>query len=127
MNDDEDFLTSYVIPRYLSARVYRWRAAGMMLTDEDLFLVLIVSMLIWFLISSFGLGPWGFGVLTLDPFGFFFAGLGLAYGITLFHLAFPDDSIAGHLKGKGNVQSLSAWLPRGDQKWAPAPVRRVTK
>src|SRR4051794_34998300 len=98
---DDDPIESSEIPRHLGAVVYRWRAAGMMLTDEDLFGVLLSSMLVWFAISSLGLGSWGYGVLTLDPFGCFVAGLGIAYGITFFHLAFPDDNLFSHIRGGG--------------------------
>jgi hypothetical protein len=98
--DDEESLEMFEIPRYLSAPVYRWRAAGMMLTDEDLFAVLFISMVVWFAIASLGLGAWGYGAFTLDPFGFFSVGIGFAYAISFFHIAFPDDSLIGHIKRK---------------------------
>lgn len=124
MIDEDDPLDLCDIPRHLGAPVYRWRAAGMMLTDEDLFGVLFISMVVWFMISYLGLGNWGYGVLTLDPFGFFLAGLGMAYGITIFHLVFPDDSLFSHVQGGTNGRSYAAWLPRGDPKWTPSPSRR---
>lgn len=113
------------IPRALVAPVYRWRAAGMMLTDEDLFLVLSVSLLEWFAITSFGLGEKGYGVITLDPYGVMLTAVILIYAITLFHWLKPDDSLLWFLRNGSEAKVLAAWCPQGDALWSPSPIRRI--
>jgi hypothetical protein len=106
--------------RGLSERAYRLRLAGLRLTDADLALAAGSGVGVMLGLKLFGLSAvWIWNpALTLDPLLWLVVMVGLAYGVSLGHLHFPEYELETIIRGFFLPRLYSAVAP--DAKWRRA-------
>lgn len=126
MIEEEEEIKYAYVHRALGDPVYRFRHFGLLLKDADFFFIIMAGMLSGAAVSLFGLGTFGYRLITLDPFGWISIMVIAAYAISIMHSIRPEGNIEEVIRHFGLPKLYAARRPGGDHKWkSHREARRV--
>lgn len=124
--EDEE-LAVFTVHRHLSEPIYRFRSFGLMLTDDDLFIVCILACAVWGAITYGGFGQVGVGPFTLDPFAYLLVGIVASYAVSLFHRLRPEATLSSIFRSGRLANHFAPYLSDGDDKWSEGAGRELSQ
>ena len=122
-SDEVPYTPTY---RSLSEPVYRLRWYFIRLTDGDLAVTTLSTVVLMIASDVLGIEQYKIGAFSLDPFGYLELGLALTLLISLGHKLRPEGDIELIVRGLFSTKILTNYTQIGDRFWLSS-IGKITR